>query len=382
MSQKTRELPILPHEKNYLPYDIVLNIMGRLPAKSIMRLRFISKSLDSSITTPNFISTHLNNNKDDDHRYLIHMPLTFSSNGPVCTIAFDRTFDTISELEIPNESCFNRAYLFASCNGLLCFYNYSNVIYLWNPSIRKFKKLPHTILKKFNNVALGFTYCSENNDYKVVRILFDCFFSTVPLPLPLPEAEVYSLSSDSWRRVKIPLLINVRNSMFPTPLVGGALHWIADFMEGPENHMKILSFDVNSETFRVLTLPDGSNDANTSRASLASFKGKLAFLTWGYAEKASIQCSIWVMREYDVVESWNKLFVLPFDGVPCFIAFTEYGSLLTWCMNLRVEDQALKTVLIDNKTVQKKDPAIQLPSVVVTFMESLVLLDGANMVSY
>ena len=152
--------------------------------------------------------------------------------------------------------------------------------------------------------------------------------------------QLCSLSSDSWRGVKIPFLINVRNSMFPTPLVGGALHWIADF------------------------------------------KGKLAFLTWGYAEKASIQCSIWVMREYDVVESWNKLFVLPFDGVPCFIAFTEYGSLLTWCMNLRVEDQALKTVLIDNKTVQKKDPAIQLPSVVVTFMESLVLLDGANMVSY
>ena len=127
----------------------------------------------------------------------------------------------------------------------------------------------------------------------------------------------------------------------------------------------------------MLALPDGSNDANTSRAGLASFKGKLAFLTWGYAEKASIQCSIWVMREYGVVESWNKLFVLPFDGLPYFIAFTEYGSLLTWCMN-----QALKTVLIENKTIQKKDPAIQLPSVVVTFMESLVLLDGANMVSY
>ena len=83
------------------------------------------------------------------------------------------------------------------------------------------------------------------------------------------------------------------------------------------------------------------------------------------------------MREYGVVESWNKLFVLPFDGLPYFIAFTEYGSLLTWCMN-----QALKTVLIENKTIQKKDRAIQLPSVVVTFMESLVLLDGANMVSY
>ncbi|KAF3951639.1 hypothetical protein CMV_022733 [Castanea mollissima] len=326
--------------------------MRKLSVKSVMRLRFISKSLDSSITIPNFISTHLNNNnKDDDHRYLLHRPLTFSSNGLVCTITFDHMFDMISELHILNESFFNCAYLYASCNGLLCFCNYNNVIYLWNPSIRKFKKLPHTISEKFNNVALRFAYCSENNDYKVVRILFDCFFSTVPLPLPLLEAEVYSLSSDSWRRVEIPLLINICDFIFPTPLVGGALHWMADFIEGQEKHMMILSFDVNSETFRVLALPNGSNDADTNRTGLASFKGKLAFLTWGYAEKASIQCSIWMMREYGVVESWNKLFVLPFDGLPYFIAFTEYGSLLTWCMNLRVEDQALKTVLIDNKIV-------------------------------
>ena len=36
--------------------------------------------------------------------------------------------------------------------------------------------------------------------------------------------------------------------------------------------MKILSFDISSETFRVLALPDGSNDANISRTGLASFK--------------------------------------------------------------------------------------------------------------
>ena len=39
--------------------------------------------------------------------------------------------------------------------------------------------------------------------------------------------------------------------------------------------------------------------------------------------------------------------------------------------------------LVDTETLrEKKDPEIQHPSYVATFMESLVLLDGANVASY
>ena len=58
---------ILRPWKSHLPDDIVLNILSRLPVKSLLRFRCVCKTWDSSITTPNFISTHLNNNKDHDH---------------------------------------------------------------------------------------------------------------------------------------------------------------------------------------------------------------------------------------------------------------------------------------------------------------------------
>ena len=91
------------------------------------------------------------------------------------------------------------------------------------------------------------------------------------------------------------------------------------------------------------------------------------------------------MREYGVVESWNKLFVVPFPQQTDCIAFTEYGSLLTFCFihSSPLEMQKYKFLLIDEETLQqRKDPDIQYLSSIAAFMESLVLIDGANVVSY
>ena len=86
------------------------------------------------------------------------------------------------------------------------------------------------------------------------------------------------------------------------------------------------------------------------------------------------------MKEYGVIESWSKLFVVQFERVAHCIAFTEYGSLLV-CY--QVEARGFKFVLVDTETLhEKKDPDIQHYSSVATFMESLVLFDGANVVSY
>ena len=395
MSQ-TREAPILRRRKNDLPHDIVLNILTRLPAKSVIRFRCVCKTWDSSITTPYFISTHLNNlahdhDNGDGDGYIIHMPWSTrdtmnSSNRPVCTVAFDRTFDRISEVEIPFDFPSGRALIVGSCNGLLCLaanigLNISDyVIYFWNPSTRKFKRLPDSSLGKLDSVALGFAYHSENNDYKVLRI---SSYPTVRPPMP-DEIEVYSLSSDSWRRVGMSLRANVNNSFFfPAPLVSGAWHWISRVVEGEEERKVelIMSFDVNSEEFRMLRMPDGVMSIVRFQTRLASFKGKLAILTCGQSEQhGGCLCSIWVMREYGVLESWNKLFVVPFERLALCIGFTMYGSLLLRCSPSN--NQAEKFVLVDTKTLHEKDLDIQQPSCVATFMESLALLDGANMVSY
>ena len=134
-----------------LPYDIVINILKRLPVKSVIRLRCVSKSLYSSITTPYFISTHLNhtkNNVNRDNACVIHLPCSSRPTIPACTVALDRSFDTISEIRVPFDFPHPRLQIVGSCNGLLCLAElvYGDVLYLWNPSVRKLKKLPDPCL--------------------------------------------------------------------------------------------------------------------------------------------------------------------------------------------------------------------------------------------
>ena len=315
-------------------------------------------------------------------------------NRAVCTVALGRTFDRISEVQYPFDFTPGRAHVVGSCNGLLlCLADFGKVIYLWNPSIKKFKKLPGTCLGKlgwFTDRTVGFAYHSENNDYKVVRI--SCFYFVPTESRPLPEVEVYTLSLDSWRRVGYNLTTNVKLishcCFLPIPLVSGALHWIVRIIEGEEeNRIIALAFDVNSEKFKKLALPHGFIEADTLDRYLASFKEKLAFITCEPIEQPGFpcQCSIWVMKKYGIVESWNKLFVIPFERKVQCLAFTEYGSLVVVHTYDPVERQQehFKFVLVDIETPhEKKDPDIQCPSSVATFMESLVLLDGPNVASY
>ncbi|XP_065630853.1 putative F-box protein At3g23260 [Quercus suber] len=270
---------ILPWRKNHLSFDIVLNILERLPVKSVIRF------------------SHLNVNNKDSHD---------NANGYVIHMGSSRLLTDKSV------------------------------------RIRKFKTLPEPCLGHLKHVSLGFAYHSENNDYKVVRIhlLLGC-----QLSLCL-RVEVYTLSSDSWRSVGIEFATNVMvndyNFRLTIPLVSGALHWLAHIKEGEEKQDIdiIMAFDVNTEKFRKLAaLPHVFIKTNPCDRYLTSFKGKLAFITFGSGEQSGSPCSIWVLKEYGVVESWIKLSVISFERVARCIAFTEYGSLLTWSSNDQVENQ-------------------------------------------
>ena len=204
MKEAWPQPPILRQKKNCLLVDIVFDILARLPMKLLLRFRCVQKSWYFHITSPNFISTHLNMFLCLNQGYGIHMP-TINLDNQDLKVACDRTFDGISEFKIPFSFQSGLAFLVGSCNGLLCFSDFRlqnslinnaffgfNAVYLWNPSIRKFKKLPDTCLSQLHLAKLGFAHHSQKNDYKVVRI-------SRPFTKPMPplEAEVYTLSSDS-----------------------------------------------------------------------------------------------------------------------------------------------------------------------------------------
>ena len=364
MSQ-TREPPhprrIFRQKKEHLPHDIVLNILANLPVKSVLRFRCVSKTWDSSITTPSFISTHLNLNNNNNLAYLISFASTTVDSRTILSFigGYDPTFNRISEYPIP--SGFHSSYGFYyytadSCNGLVCFTQHgyhpttTGAICLWNPSIRKQKRLPDFSLTQYVRFSTGFAYQSITNDYKVVKISLMCGMKI--------EAEVYTLSSNSWRRVEISLANTVLGLPPDNPtatFVSGALHWLGNVSEAASLFM-ILSFDVNNDKFGEIALPHAQQQQLLPQGVMAKinrlmvFKGKLAFITLGYLRFNHVNedeyndfmrshtpqsCFIWVMGEYGVHESWSKLFFVQFENVFSvrFFGCPSRGELLVKKLN-------------------------------------------------
>ena len=78
-------------------------------------------------------------------------------------------------------------------------YGLSHIIYLWNPRIRMFKKLLATpSTDEDTRSVIGLAFNSQNNDLKILRLVsvFDGQEA---------KAEIYSLSTDSWRKVVISM---------------------------------------------------------------------------------------------------------------------------------------------------------------------------------
>ena len=126
----------------HIPENVEFNILAWLPVKSVIRFRCVCKPWDSFI---------ISNSNSKYHGCFINVPDSFGKKGKVCEVFCDRTYDIISEYPVP--SGFDRFYVGSTsagivglCNGLLCIPHYKgyciDVIYLYNPSIRKFKRLP------------------------------------------------------------------------------------------------------------------------------------------------------------------------------------------------------------------------------------------------
>ena len=102
-------------------------------------------------------------------------------------------------------------------------------------------------------VSTGFAYQSEANDYKIVKI--SQMYSSEFLCFEL-EAEVYTLSSNSWKKVGISLTNKVAIFHFgdqTATFVSGALHWLG-YVDA--RHYVILSFDISNDKFEEIALPD------------------------------------------------------------------------------------------------------------------------------
>ena len=233
--------------------------------------------------------------------------------------------------------------------------------------------------RKYNErAAIGFAYDSLNNDFKILRIVCNAMFKESEA-----EAEIYTLSSDSWRKVVTSMqslsgceVTEPKLVWGPFTFYNGALHALA-FTTG---YLYILSFDISDESFHEIMMPRNHLDGMTNYFNkLAVYKGLLANFVFsndfGNEHNGRFLCHVWVMEEYGVPESWTRKFVIPMKWVRWehFFGCTNNGELLI--------KNATGLVSIDSESQNQNILAIEDAHWVVfsaNSMESLVLLDGGR----
>ncbi|XP_059452505.1 F-box protein At3g07870-like [Corylus avellana] len=327
----------------YLPEDLVLKILSRLPPKSLLRFRSVCKSWLSLIGTPNYVSKNLLNHSilttTAAHQLLLVKRTAASiPRTDTCSFLSYQTLSSASQTPriLPIQSLHGLT-IVGSCNGLLCLFDYlaGGEIFVWNPATSELNALPGA--SRVETVSFGFDH--KRNEFKVVRIRY---VMNREMPIPrliwgLPAfrldlvAEVYRLrSGGSWRKLAVDGEVpdsNTPNSRSRWAYANGVCFWWTSLhME----HEKIIAFDVSKEVFRTTPLPDASVLGRRSDVrSLTVLNESVAMLVVRNESKwEGKSFDLWVLLEFGVKESWTQLLrIEALPGLEWPLGFWKNGEL-------------------------------------------------------
>ncbi|KAF8034684.1 hypothetical protein BT93_C0871 [Corymbia citriodora subsp. variegata] len=364
------------------PCDVVVEILARLPARSVIQFRRVSKSWRSLLSGQYFATMWLNRSGSS----LLVLPLEWD-NRDECSLVFENVTIGRRHLMLPVSNQWLSLSLVGSSGdgSLICLAGLSYVrqgtskvsIILWKPFRDEVRFLSQHGYIYCNHRSLcsesqllgyssgccnqyqvhGFGYVPNAQDYKIVRITYSRG-GAAAAPIRPWHIEVYSLGQNKWTshgRPSFTWMIRGNSRAY----VNGAAHWLAAPTE-EALYDSIVAFGLEEESFRrVFPLPRTGYLSQFSlhargKATLSVLHGSLAliaFTLWNREE-----CGIWVMGKYGVDTSWTKQhhIVLPM-GATCRAALG-----LTWHdkIVLRMVDERL--VYFDLQGVQITEVGVEI----------------------
>ncbi|KAL6554944.1 hypothetical protein OROGR_006202 [Orobanche gracilis] len=238
-----------------LPIEIITEILLRLPAKSLVRYTCVSKSWLFLISRSyKFAKAHVKILIEKNAG--IHQKLIFGSRNlplDMYTCSIQSIINVCNLVVYPTTndcSLFDRVVFdhpFAETVPRISLVGSCNGLVMWNPTTRKSKELP-------------------NSDVDMI----------------------FSLGTNSWKTLSSNW---------------SAVHWsVCDFNKPVE--WVIVSLDLDTKTFTELSVPKLDHYYITLEVRI--LQGCLAL----YREH-TVYMDVWVMKEYGVTESWNKVFRIP-----------------------------------------------------------------------
>ncbi|XP_059650504.1 F-box/kelch-repeat protein At3g06240-like [Cornus florida] len=342
----------------YIPHQLLVEILLKLPMNSLIRFKCVSKSWLSLISHSYFTRTHLNQSKSITKRILI---VNFCPSSVVYTVDLGSTHNEVIVAENIDNIIFDimphhhHPHIIGSCNGLVCIgFLYGSSYVIFNPYTKESKRIPYcNLLPCCPSLVCGFGYDRLSDDYKLVK-------------LGKQSVYIYSLRAGSWKKVQdyVENSFYVEYSCYSTRgmLLNGAIHWFCLDINS-NRKSKIAAFDLVGEKLSEIPLPSFFTNVH-KMCRIGVFGGCLCV-------KVPYSDEFWVMKEYRVEQSWTKVHVE--------FPLSRYAKSLAFLNN----DETLITTLLTNlvlyNTRERSYRNFVLPSLphdsiceVVVYAESLV----------
>ncbi|KAL6224612.1 hypothetical protein ACLB2K_003467 [Fragaria x ananassa] len=277
--------------------DVVVEILSRLPVKSLLQFLCVSKEWHGLIKSSYFTANHLQNSDPN-------LSLHFKRKTPDSedSVSLFRNESIHVNLDLPFINCPTMQFSFplGSSNGLvgliLCDLRDEEQlehIVVWNPATKQFRFLPETD----DHYLMGLEFFRDIRDYKVVNILPSGLHNTI-------RAKVFTRSTDSWRKFK--------------PAV--------------EQRSHVLSFNLRDEVFHVIPLPE----IISPRTALFSWKKSLAFLGGNKIDVQTLQSSAYQLS-IAATSACLRKFGVSFPGFDHSDETLKLSSLLGPFIEIKVE---------------------------------------------
>lgn len=295
-----------------IPLDLIHDILLRLPAKSAVRFRCVSKLWASIITRPYFITSFafMSSSRlrllvciktSDKRRLFVSLP---QHEHPHTSYSDVERY----QMEPPEFDTGNYEPYSQSVHGLMCCGNFMGETVVWNPSMRQHVTLPEPAEFRFKSYFLG--YDPVEDKYKVFCIASSS--KNDPIVFTLGPQE-------SWRVIKnSPKHYTPRWPMGHRGVcINGHAYYEASICFEVDAitqwEVVLVSFDVRYEKFRIIRKPDDPKLCPL----LLNYQGKLAWVCEDRDEKKLVSSlRFWILEDEEKQEWSLRDYLMPFQIWP------------------------------------------------------------------
>ncbi|KAL8047478.1 hypothetical protein ABFX02_07G002600 [Erythranthe guttata] len=272
----------------FFPDEVIIQILARLPIKSLFRTKCVSKSWYNLISDKYFTNRY-NEVSIRNPMVLVEINDPTLNSKPSLILVDNSKGVSEFSLDFVND----RVKIRSSCNGLLCCSSIPDkgVYYVCNPMTKEYRLLPKTRERPFSRfypdgeaTLVGLACDIYTQTYNVVLAGYHRSFGH--RPGRTFTCMVFDSDSNKWSK-----FVTLQNDNFThmnrnqAVFVNGALHWLT------ASCSSVMVLDLGTEIWGKIELPsEVTCEARNIRIYLLECEGRLSVV-----EISDVWMSIWVM---------------------------------------------------------------------------------------